>query len=250
VQCASEAPSCPVHKVVTTPYVGCCFNPALDCADECMSVTCSDNVLPTDACRARGQRWTGGTAGCCFNVETDCRWGDDANQMDERKALVALYAATNGSNWYRTAGSMWLSDAWVCFWDGIQCGGKAGDMHVTGVILPSNGLTGVLSDLKGLNHVTTIDLSDNSINGNVPSSLAQLPALRSLVLSKNQFAGQAPELFVNGSSLIVADLSSNFLTGVHDVAASGLKCDQNCVCGDVCYPRRSDAAAVQCPPCA
>ncbi len=74
-------------------------------------------------------------------------------QNGDRRALEALYRATNGSGW--TDSTNWLSDAPLSEWFGVDTDGSG---RVTSLWLPGNGLSGPippelgqLSRLWGLN---------------------------------------------------------------------------------------------------
>eukprot|EP00298_Acanthocystis_sp_HF-20_P013617 c20438_g1_i1.p1 GENE.c20438_g1_i1~~c20438_g1_i1.p1 ORF type:complete len:839 (-),score=350.68 c20438_g1_i1:58-2526(-) len=241
-KCSSEAPTCPIGQKVRTPYVGCCFNAQVDCEDECTTVICPAQDLPIDVCRSQGKRWSGSISGCCFNAQVDCIIGDDKNQKLERVALVSLFNATNGMFWYRQQNSQWLSDLWICFWDGVECSGKAGDMHVTALSLKSNGLTGIIpAEISGLQHLVILDLSDNSLVGEVPKELAQLSNLQTLKLRNNLFQGAISSDFAKLPSLQIFDIGNNFFNGTLPAFSSettSVTCSENCFCSGSCGPRR------------
>jgi Leucine-rich repeat (LRR) protein len=69
-----------------------------------------------------------------------------------------------------------------------------------------------------------LDLSYNSLNGDIPVSLFHLPSLQVLQLSNNQFSGQLKE-FSNISSykLLQLDLSNNELEGPIPISIFGLR---------------------------
>ncbi|KAK7845328.1 receptor-like protein 33 [Quercus suber] len=67
---------------------------------------------------------------------------------------------------------------------------------------------------KDLLNLVNLELSYNSLEGNIPVSFFSLPSLQTLQLSNNQFSGQLNEVS-NASScqLEILDLSSNYLEG-------------------------------------
>ena len=96
----------------------------------------------------------------------------------DRAALVALYHATDGPNWINN--TSWLSDR------------------------PSSEWVGVLTNDSG--RVTELDLSLNSLNGEIPAPLGQLTSLTELDLSGKPVARRnsgrtrtAPQPRVDGS---------------------------------------------------
>jgi hypothetical protein len=94
----------------------------------------------------------------------------------ERAALLALYAATDGSHWTR-------HDGWggppgsECDWYGVVCatvGSQAGGLvrAVTDVELPGNGLRGsVPPELGALVHLRRLVLDGNKVDGPLPAVL-------------------------------------------------------------------------------
>ncbi|XP_062171110.1 receptor-like protein 43, partial [Alnus glutinosa] len=73
-------------------------------------------------------------------------------------------------------------------------------------------------------NLETLDLSYNSLNGDIPVSLFHLPSLQVLQLSNNLFSGQLKE-FSNISSykLLQLDLSNNELEGPIPISIFGLR---------------------------
>ncbi|XP_034674598.1 receptor-like protein 6 [Vitis riparia] len=67
--------------------------------------------------------------------------------------------------------------------------------------------------VKILNTFTTIDLSSNKFQGEIPKSIGNLNSLRGLNLSHNNLAGHIPSSFGNLKLLESLDLSSNKLSG-------------------------------------
>ncbi|XP_059429261.1 receptor-like protein 19 [Corylus avellana] len=88
--------------------------------------------------------------------------------------------------------------------------------NLTHLYLSSNNLTGQITSTQWaeLLNLEILDLSDNSLNGDIPISLFPLPSLQVLQLSHNQFSGQLKE-FSNISSYLLheLDLSNNNLEG-------------------------------------
>ncbi|PRP89670.1 putative leucine-rich repeat receptor-like protein kinase [Planoprotostelium fungivorum] len=79
--------------------------------------------------------------------------------------------------------------------------------------LGDNRLTGQIpSSFINLTHVQTIVLSDNSLSGNIPSWLLSLPSMTSLDISFNSFSGPIP-LPSSVITLKTLDLSKNKLSG-------------------------------------
>ena len=85
----------------------------------------------------------------------------------EREALVALYEATGGSNWYNNRN--WLSNAPLGDWYGVD---TDADGRVTSLNLRRNGLTGEIPpELGDLTSLESVHLHDNDLSGCVPVAL-------------------------------------------------------------------------------
>ena len=95
----------------------------------------------------------------------------DAPQ-EERDALMDLYHATGGENWTHNDG--WGSDLPIDKWYGI---GPTYDGRSTPTQM----------------HVSSINLTDNNLIGNLPASLANLSLLGELRISDNNLSGDFPE---------------------------------------------------------
>ena len=125
----------------------------------------------------------------------------------ERGALIALYEATGGDNWYRN--DNWLTDAPLDSWYGVTAEGPA--EHVTRLRLSSNRLRGTLPDLRALANLKTLFLGNNELRGPLPD-LHALANLSSLSLVNNDLSGPVPDLSVL-AFLRRANLHKNRLNG-------------------------------------
>ena len=96
------------------------------------------------------------------------------------EALLESQSALEG-----TTGSLnWSRDLAITSWDGVTTSGT-----------PSR--------------VTQLDLSDNSLNGSIPSELGDLSSLTHLYLGNNDLSGSIPTDLGDLSSLTVLVLSGN-----------------------------------------
>ncbi|MDE0194598.1 MAG: hypothetical protein OXP08_03535 [bacterium] len=107
----------------------------------------------------------------------------------ERGALIALYEATGGANWYRS--DNWLSDAPLDSWYGVTAEGRA--EHVTRLVLGHNNLKGTLPDLRALANLKKLWLGSNFLHGPLPD-LSGLAELADLSLHRNELSGPLPDL--------------------------------------------------------
>lgn len=121
-----------------------------------------------------------------------------------------------------------------CGWNGVACAGVPGDgnsggkdiSRVVSLVLPNAQLLGsVPTDLGLIPHLRHLDLSGNSLNGTLPSTLffpnasvaaAATPSeLRVLSLAGNEISGELPDLPAGTplTNLQLLNLSDNALTG-------------------------------------
>ena len=127
----------------------------------------------------------------------------------DREALVALYNATDGENWYNN--DNWRSDAPIGDWHGVTTDANG---RVTKLNLDSNHLTGNLpAELGGLISLQELYLSSNRLTGGIPPELGDIAYLRVLFLYDNQLTGNMPPELGNLVSIERLSLSSNRLTG-------------------------------------
>ena len=84
----------------------------------------------------------------------------------DREALVALYNATDGENWW--ASTNWLSDAPLGQWFSVITND---DGRVTGLELWDNDLSGEVPAELGSSNLVWLRLNDNDLSGCAPSSL-------------------------------------------------------------------------------
>ncbi|EOA29812.1 hypothetical protein CARUB_v10012906mg [Capsella rubella] len=111
----------------------------------------------------------------------------------------------------------WEKDSDCCYWDGITCDEKSGD--IIEVDLSFSSLSGQLSSksslfrLQHLHFVTKINLSNNDFVGPIPSSLGNFSSLTTLDVSRNHFSGKIPSWIGNLSHLTSLDFSHNSLVG-------------------------------------
>ncbi len=124
-------------------------------------------------------------------------------------ALVALYNATNGDNWYSK--NNWLTGP-VSTWYGVDVSIFTGD--VTGLWLYGNNLVGTIpAETFDLLSLYYLDLSGNQLYGNLPSALGNLTNLGYLDLSYNQLTGSIPVEIGDLTWLYYLYLNDNLLDG-------------------------------------
>ncbi|KAL1558719.1 putative inactive leucine-rich repeat receptor-like protein kinase [Salvia divinorum] len=102
----------------------------------------------------------------------------------------------------------------ICKFIGIECWHED-DNNILNIRLPDMGLKGGFPQgIAGCRSLTGLDLSRNSITGNIPYNVSKLIGfVTSLDLSSNQLSGEIPVDLANCSFLNVLRLDSNQLTG-------------------------------------
>jgi PKD repeat protein len=155
--------------------------------------------------------------------ETNNRLGSNPvtiypNMMDETDYLnlVAFYTNFGGASWINRhwdTTSLRIGNKWagVTFDNG----------RVTKIELPSNNVTGELSDtLYRFPYLTTLNLYDNRLSGNLSNLFGsdnRPDSLVTLNLGKNQLTGTIPASISNQVYLRTLNLSYNQLTDMEDV---------------------------------
>jgi hypothetical protein len=134
----------------------------------------------------------------------------------EKDALLALYNSTNGNNWINKTG--WDFSTPVTSGNSNNNTGWFGiavdNGHIVYINLGSNGLTGSIPpEIGSLTGLTNLTLSWNSLGGEIPASLCNLPELKLVWLQTNNFSGTIPSNIGNlkkGEQFLI---SRNNLTG-------------------------------------
>ncbi|XP_066395964.1 putative leucine-rich repeat receptor-like serine/threonine-protein kinase At3g53590 [Miscanthus floridulus] len=104
-------------------------------------------------------------------------------------------------------------------WTGVVCTamhrGRRAPLAVTEISLPNAGLDGYLGELNfsALPFLTYIDLTYNSLRGEIPLTITSLPELSHLDLSSNWLNGSIPPEFGNMPHLSGLGFFSNNLIG-------------------------------------
>ena len=145
------------------------------------------------------QRWLGGVS--TRRGVANC----GAVADPDRKALIALYEATDSPNW--TNRTNWLSGASLDQWHGVTTNAQG---RVIGLRLSGNGLSGPIpAALGNLSALAVLDLGDNELSGTIPVALGNLTALELLDLSDNRLSGPIPTVLFTLHNLQTMDLSGN-----------------------------------------
>jgi len=108
----------------------------------------------------------------------------------ERDALIALYNSTDGDNW--TINDDWLGPPGTeCNWYGVSC--DSGRNHVISLKLFYDKLNGVIPpEIGNLIYLEELDLNWTQLKGSIPSEIGNLTNLWNLDLHMTQLSGNIP----------------------------------------------------------
>ncbi|URD99263.1 Di-glucose binding within endoplasmic reticulum [Musa troglodytarum] len=110
-------------------------------------------------------------------------------------------------------------------WSGLGCqfDSKSGNWVIDGLGLDNQGLKGFLpNDIAKLQHLQSINFSENNLYGAIPSSLGTIAGLQTLDLSYNQLNGSIPESLGQLTLLQILNLNGNLLSGRVPASLGGL----------------------------
>ncbi|MCY3809675.1 MAG: Ig-like domain-containing protein [Gemmatimonadetes bacterium] len=126
----------------------------------------------------------------------------------DKGPLEELYEATGGGSWTDNTG--WLEARRLGDWYGVTT--RSGSGHVARLELGENNLAGEIpSTLGDLADVEVIYLHGNELTGSIPASLGDLDGLVELSLRDNELEGQIPAALGSLSSLEQLALQHNQL---------------------------------------
>lgn len=151
----------------------------------------------------------------------------------DRPALIALYNATAGEDWYES--DRWLSDTPLGNWFGVETDAdgrvveldlnynrlsgplppEIGDLtELRALYLNYNRLSGPLPpEIADLAELRVLHLHYNRLSGTIPQEIGNLTRLRDLQLYRNGFSGTIPAVLGDLTELTDLDLSYNELGG-------------------------------------
>ena len=127
----------------------------------------------------------------------------------DREVLVSLYNATDGPNWANNTN--WLSDRPPGEWHGVTIDA---DGRVIRLNLSNNQLSGEIpSSMGSLTNLEELWLADNQLTGEIPPELGNFANLDELYLWGNELTGEIPVELGTLANLTSLSLSQNQLTG-------------------------------------
>lgn len=127
----------------------------------------------------------------------DCLVGPGEIKFSQCVALQQLYYSTDGPNWRIEGNPVWPNGP-KCDDYGIQCELDSRDntYDVVAISLGGVGMKGELPQndcFSDLPHLRLINMSGNSLTGQIPDAIAGLDFLHTLHLSDNKLDGDIPE---------------------------------------------------------
>lgn len=137
----------------------------------------------------------------------------------ERDALIAIYNATNGPNWFNTVN--WNTSAPVSTWTGVTTTGN----KVTTLNISGYGLIGQLpNDITNLSNLEAlyIGLGDTGLTGTIPSNIGDLTELKVFWIQGTGMSGDIPDSFGNLLNLYEIRFLANNFTGILPASISNL----------------------------
>ncbi|XP_066332040.1 receptor kinase-like protein Xa21 isoform X2 [Miscanthus floridulus] len=109
--------------------------------------------------------------------------------------------------------SNWSSSSHFCRWNGVTCT-RTRPYRLRWLNLTGQSLSGqISSSLSNLTFLNFLDLSNNNFVGPLPPLLGRLRQLQFLWLEQNSLSGNIPDALANCSNLTSLDISSNVLEG-------------------------------------
>jgi Leucine-rich repeat (LRR) protein len=123
-------------------------------------------------------------------------------------ALVDMYKDMGGSKWHTNTN--WLTDADINTWHGITMN----DDRVTDIQLSNQNLTGQLpTSIGNLNRLENMYLANNSITGGIPAEIGLMETLQQIWLNSNSLNQVLPDEITNLEYLERLHLTNNQIPG-------------------------------------
>ncbi|MDQ3394890.1 MAG: hypothetical protein M3512_12365, partial [Bacteroidota bacterium] len=139
----------------------------------------------------------------------------EEEKLKQYKALMALYIATDGPNWFN-------NDGWrdadpnvmepIGSWYGLH-NQSLGTIAVLSIV--ENGLNGKIpKEIGDLTTLLHLNLSKNNLNDSIPIEIGHLTNLQDIFLYDSNIIGNIPSEINNLEELRILNLINNNLTGV------------------------------------
>ncbi|KAK9112661.1 hypothetical protein Scep_020180 [Stephania cephalantha] len=144
---------------------------------------------------------------------------DSSSALNEDGVLLLAFKYSVLRDPLSTLQNWNYEDQTPCPWTGITCDGfskqgTASEPRVVSVALRDRRIVGEIPFQLGMiEHLKSLDLSNNLINGTLPTSLFNASELRELSLANNLIRGGLPDSVQGMQSLRLLNLSDNSFTG-------------------------------------
>jgi hypothetical protein len=129
----------------------------------------------------------------------------------ERYALTVFYFSNGGCSGDWIDSTNWMNKTMDhCEWYGVVCDLQG---RVTELTMEGNYVTGkLLMEMSQLQEMSTLDLSNNRMDGTVSSEALNISSLFALRLGNNDFSGEFPfDKLLDGAPLLGEYFSSHFM---------------------------------------
>ncbi|XP_009774605.1 receptor kinase-like protein Xa21 [Nicotiana sylvestris] len=133
-----------------------------------------------------------------------------SNETDQDALLTFQNLVTSPSH---SLAKNWTKNTSFCSWFGVTCNTKR--QRVVSLALPNLQLQGTISpSLANLSSLRELNLVNNNIQGNIPTSLFQHQRIQNISLAFNKLSGEIFQGPWYLPELRVLDLTNNNLTGI------------------------------------
>ncbi|MCB9503767.1 MAG: T9SS type A sorting domain-containing protein [Deferribacteres bacterium] len=123
-------------------------------------------------------------------------------------AIIELYNSTKGNRWKNR--SNWGSSQPIRYWHGITMDGP----HVAEIKLSDNNLDGTLpTKIYNMRYLRNLELANNQIRGALSPEFAKMQRLKYLVLENNLLTGEIPPELGYAPFLVYLNISHNAIAG-------------------------------------
>ena len=142
-----------------------------------------------------------------YMLTADCGYNLNPVASQDSLALVALYHATDGDNWYYNEN--WLNGP-VYTWGGVVIDSA----RVVNIDLPGNNMNGPIPpEFYNLTGIRTIALANNNLTGTLSSAIENFTELKYVYFYNNALEGAIPAEFGVHSQLVHLLLYGNQFSG-------------------------------------
>jgi Leucine-rich repeat (LRR) protein len=139
----------------------------------------------------------------------------------DMSALERVYRFTQGDDWLNK--EFWITTASVSRWRGVTVDSSGGELRVTRLELSNNNLQGEIPTALGeLTALQVLDISGNRLTGVIPAFLTNCKNLTHLNLGNNQLSGGIPDTLATLTRLQSLSLDSAGLEGQFPSALCGI----------------------------